>query len=45
MPVILATQEVEIEKIMVQDQPGQKVYNTPSQPKKAGHSDMHLSSQ
>jgi hypothetical protein len=31
MPVILATQAAEIRRIMVQSQPGQIVYKTPSQ--------------
>jgi hypothetical protein len=33
MLVILATQEVEIESVVVQSQPSQKVSKTPSQPK------------
>jgi hypothetical protein len=44
MPVILATQEAEIQRIIVQCQPRQKVYKTPSQPI-PGHSTVHLSSQ
>jgi hypothetical protein len=36
MPVILATWETEIRKIMVESQPGQKITKTPSQPI-AGH--------
>jgi hypothetical protein len=35
-PVILATQEVEIRKIMVQGQAGQIVHETPSQQEKPG---------
>jgi hypothetical protein len=35
--VIPATWQVEIGKIRVPDQPGQKVYETPSQWKKSGH--------
>jgi hypothetical protein len=31
MPVILATQEVEIRRITIQTQPGQIVHETPSQ--------------
>jgi hypothetical protein len=34
MPVILATQEAEIRRIMVGSQPGQKVHKTLSQKKK-----------
>jgi hypothetical protein len=44
MSVILATQEVEIRRIMVQGQPRQKVGESPSPPK-AGHGDLCLSSQ
>jgi hypothetical protein len=36
IPVILATQEVEIGRIIVRGQPGQKVHKTSSQPIKAG---------
>jgi hypothetical protein len=42
--VIAATQEVEIKRITVQDQPWQKVSKTSSQPK-TGHGGVHLSSQ
>jgi hypothetical protein len=35
-PVILATPEMEIRRIMVQGQLGQKVHKAPSQPIKAG---------
>jgi hypothetical protein len=34
MPIILATQEAEIRRIMVQSHPGQKVHKTLSQEKK-----------
>jgi hypothetical protein len=44
MPVILATWEAEIRRVMVQDQPEQKVHETPSQ-STAGYRGMHLSSQ
>jgi hypothetical protein len=36
MPIIPATQDIEIERIKVQDQPRQRVSDTPSQPI-AGH--------
>jgi repressor of nif and glnA expression len=36
MPIILVTWEVEIGKIMVLVQPGQKVFEIPSQPKMLG---------
>jgi hypothetical protein len=36
MPVISVTQEVEIERITVQDQPGQKVRETPISINKLG---------
>jgi hypothetical protein len=36
MPIILATQEEEIGKIVVPSQPGQKVIETPSQQKELG---------
>jgi hypothetical protein len=45
MPVILATWEAKIRRIIVQGQPRQKVHKTSSQPIKAGRGDMHLSSQ
>jgi hypothetical protein len=37
MPVILVPREVEIRRMMVQDQPGQNICNTPSQPIRTGH--------
>jgi hypothetical protein len=43
-PLILATQEAGIRRIMVQSQPRQKVHKTPSQ-SVAGHSGMYLSFQ
>jgi predicted oxidoreductase len=39
---ILVPREEEIRRIMVPAQPGQKVYKTPSQIIKAGHSYIHL---
>jgi hypothetical protein len=45
MPVILATLEAEIERVMGADQPEQGVHKTPSQQKKAGHDGVHLSFQ
>jgi hypothetical protein len=35
--IILATWEIEIRRILVQTQSGQKVHENPSQPIKAGH--------
>jgi hypothetical protein len=45
MPVILVTWEVEMRRITIQGQPGQKVSENPSQPIKAGHGGGCLSSQ
>jgi hypothetical protein len=45
IPVILATREVEIGKIIVTGQPRKKNCETPSQQQKAGCGGMHLSSQ
>jgi hypothetical protein len=45
MLAILATWETEIRRVMVQDQPRQKVLEITSQQKKAGHGGMCLSSQ
>jgi hypothetical protein len=42
--MILATGEAEFGRIVVQDQPGQKVHNNPSQPK-PGSNGVHLSPQ
>jgi hypothetical protein len=44
-PVILSTSKVEIRKIKVPGQPGQKFQETPSQPIKVGCGGTHLSSQ
>jgi hypothetical protein len=44
MPVVIATWEAEIRKIVAQDQPRQKVGDNPSQPI-AGLSGTHLLSQ
>jgi hypothetical protein len=45
MLVILATWEAEIQRIAIQGQPRQKVWETPSQPKNARHGGIRLSSQ
>jgi hypothetical protein len=45
VPIILATQEMEIRRIVTQGQPRQKVSETPSQPIKAGQSGACLTSQ
>jgi hypothetical protein len=44
MPIILATCEAEIKRIIVLGQPRQKAHKSPSQPR-AGHSGVCLSSQ
>jgi hypothetical protein len=44
-PIILAPWEAEIGRIIVQGQPGQKVYESPSQQKKPRGSATYLSSQ
>jgi hypothetical protein len=44
IPIILATQEAEIGRIVVQGQPRQKVHKAPSHPIKAGHGATCLSS-
>jgi hypothetical protein len=43
--IILASQEIEIRRIIVQGQHGQKVCKTPPQPIKARSDGMYLSSQ
>jgi hypothetical protein len=45
MTIILATWEAETGRIVVGSQLRQKVSRTPSQPIKAGHGGIHLSSQ
>jgi hypothetical protein len=46
MPIILAIQEAEIRRIVVQGQPGQTVNETSCQPiKKAGHVPVILATQ
>jgi hypothetical protein len=44
MPVILATWKVEIQRVWVRAQPGQKVLEIPSQPRKAECGAVCLSS-
>jgi hypothetical protein len=45
MPAILGTWEVEVRRVLIQAQPGQKSLQEPISTEKAGHGGAHLPSQ